>query len=331
MVLKAELHCHAEGSVSPALARDMATRRGADIGDLITEDGSSYRWTDFTEFLAAYDRVAALFRTEADYSELSYGYFTDIAADGAIYGEMFVSPSHAGRIGLGYASYIAGLADGIIRAQVETGIVGRIVPVAERHYGPEQALDDARRVAAMPHPLVTGFGMAGDERMCRPAEFAPAFAVAADAGLGLTVHAGEVCGCESVRAAIDALPVTRIGHGVRAIDDLDLVRRLAGEGTVLEVCPGSNVALGLYPDRRRHPLDALRQAGVAVTISSDDPPFFRTSLAEEYRRTGTELGYGNGTLATLTRTALDAAFVDETTRAQLIQRLEGAAETANDL
>ncbi len=299
----------------------MAARYGVDIESVITPDGSSYRWRDFSRFLAAYDVIAGLFRAEEDYSELAHRYLTGIAAHGAIYGELFVSPGHAQRIGLGYPAYIAGLADGMARARAEAGIEARIVPVAERHYGPEQALADARMVAANPHPLVTGFGMAGDERMYAPADFAPAFAVAADSGLALTVHAGEVCGAESVRAALDSLPVTRIGHGVRAIEDPDLVRRLADENIVLEVCPGSNVALGLYRNRKEHPLDRLRTAGVSVTISSDDPPFFRTSLANEYDQTRAMLGYDEPALLQLTRTALDAAFVDAETRENLIRRL----------
>ncbi|MHA1189897.1 MAG: adenosine deaminase family protein, partial [Alphaproteobacteria bacterium] len=149
--------------------------------------------------------------------------------------------------------------------------------------------------------------------------------LAADAGLSLTAHAGEVCGAESVRACLDDLHVTRIGHGVRSVEDPDLVRRLADEKIVLEVCPGSNVALGVFANRTEHSLDALNKAGVPVTISSDDPPFFRTSLAEEYRQTQAVLGYDDDALNQLTRTSLNAAFVDAPTRARLLARLDRAS------
>ncbi len=321
-VLLAELHCHAEGSAPPELARTMAAKYSVDVDKIITPDGASYQWSDFSEFLKAFDAIAGLFRTEQDFSDLSCAYYTEIAAEGAIYAEIMISPSHAERIGLGYANYLSGMADGIDRARQATGIEGRIIPVIERHYGPEEAGRAARLVVDNLHPAVTGFGMAGDERMYEPADFASAFALAADAGLSLTAHAGEVCGPQSVRACLDDLAVTRVGHGVRSIEDPDLVRRLADEKIVLEVCPGSNVALGVFRNRTEHSLDALNKAGVPVTISSDDPPFFRTSLAEEYRQTQAILGYDDGALNRLTRMSLDAAFVDAPTRARLLECLD---------
>jgi adenosine deaminase len=151
-----------------------------------------------------------------------------------------------------------------------------------RHEGPDGVERAARYIVANPHPLVTGFGMAGDERMHQPKDFAKAFDIARDAGLAITVHAGELVGAQSVRGALDHLKPARIGHGVRAIEDPALVDRLAGEGVVLEVCPGSNIAIGVFPSYEAHPFPKLRDAGVRVTLSSDDPPFFHTSLAREY-------------------------------------------------
>lgn len=138
----------------------------------------------------------------------------------------------------------------------------------------------AEYAAKAGNPLITGFNLAGEERTGRVADYARAFDIARDAGLGLTIHAGEVCGAFSVADALDAVRPSRIGHGVRAIEDLDLVKRLADLGTVLEICPGSNIALGVFPDFASHPLRHLKEAGVRVTISSDDPPFFHTSPSE---------------------------------------------------
>jgi adenosine deaminase len=157
-----------------------------------------------------------------------------------------------------------------------------------------------------------------------PSDFTYAFDAAREAGLGLTAHAGEWGGPESVRDALDHLRVTRIGHGVRSIEDTKLVDHLAETGVVLEVCPGSNVALGLYSDTRTHPIGRLRDAGVKVTVSTDDPPFFHTTITREYHDLTQAFGWATQDFTELNRTALDAAFCDSDTRAALLKRLEDA-------
>jgi adenosine deaminase len=213
---------------------------------------------------------------------------------------------------LSYAYYTSVARDGAIYAEI--------------FLSPDQANSAgvAREVVENPHKWVTGFGLAGDERVHQPTDFVKAFAIAGEAGLALTAHAGEVCGADSVRAALDALPVRRLGHGVRAVEDPDLVRRIGGEGIVLEVCPGSNVVLGVAPDLKSHPLPQLMAAGVKVTINSDDPPFFRTSLQREYDSAAATFGFDAATMDAFTRTAIEAAFVDEPTRQALLDRLSGA-------
>lgn len=316
----AELHCHLEGAVPPDLAIEKATKHGVAIDDLITPDGESYHWRDFTSFLAAYDRIAALFCTEVDQFDLAYAHFCGLSKQGAIYGEVFLSPDHMGGEST-YPAFLDALIEGYRQAKSETGIEGRFIPLAVRDLGPDAALAIARLVVDHPRPEVTGFGLAGDERLFSPAEFAPAFAIASEAGLGCTAHAGELCGPESIIGVIDSLPVGRIGHGVRAIEDPDLVRRLAAEGTVLEVCPGSNIALGIYDNLSAHPLKQLRHSGVRVTLNSDDPPFFRTNLRNEYDSAAEALGLTSAELVGLTRTAIAAAYVDEETRARLLDAI----------
>jgi len=322
-ILKAEIHCHIEGTTPPSLARQKADKYGIAIDGLIAPDGESYLAADFTGFLAAYDRVVKLFRTPQDFADLSYTHYTAIAHNGAIYAEVFLSPDQAHSAGLSYSDYLAGLTNGLARANAETGIIGRFIPCAIRQLGVEHAEPAAREVVTHPHEWVTGFGLAGDERVHQPADFARAFAIAGEAGLALTAHAGEVCGADSVRAALDALPVRRIGHGVRAAEDPDLVRRIAAEGIVLEACPGSNVALGVVPDLKSHPLPQLLAAGVRVTVNSDDPPFFHTSLQDEYDSVAATFGLKAATMNAFTRTAIEAAFIDEPTRQKLLGRLSG--------
>jgi adenosine deaminase len=319
-----ELHCHVEGAAPPNLVRVKADRWGVDL-DWLFDDAGGYAWHDFTSFIRAYDGVASVFRTFDDYADLAEAYLAASAADGVIYTELFISPDHARRTGIGWIPYLHGIAEGIRRAEARRGIVGRIIPLIERHHGPDAAVAAARTAVTESVPEIVGFGMAGDERMFAPSDFAPAFRIARDAGMPLTCHAGELCGWTMVRDTLDALPVRRIGHGVRAIESPDLVRRLADEGIVLEVCPGSNVALGVFPDFAAHPFGRLRDAGVKVTLSSDDPPFFHTSMAMEYANAAAHFGLSREDLLAVTRTALAAAFCDEATRTALASRIDAAA------
>ena len=199
---------------------------------------------------------------------------------------MFCSPERPKALGIPYAAWLGALVDAIDRARRDFGIEARIIGICIRHLGPDRALALAQQMVAEPHPYVVALGMGGDEAKFTPADFAPAYRLAHENGLGCTIHAGEVVGPESVWAAIRDLPVTRIGHGVRSIEDPALVEELARRGIALEVCPGSNVALGLYPSRAAHPLPRLIAAGVRVTLGSDDPPFFHTTLGTEYDECG---------------------------------------------
>ena len=321
MALKAELHCHIEGAAAPELVIRQARKYGADPSPFI-RDGS-FVWNDFTSLMAAYDFSADLFRTEEDYALLADHYLTSLARDGAIYSEVFTSPDHAVRAGLSPKAYTDALGEGIERARAKTGIEGRMIVTGVRHVGVEAIEQAARFAARCKHPLVTGFGVAGDERIGDFEDYVRAFEIAREAGLGITIHAGELMGWESVRAALDHIRPARIGHGVRAIENPDLVRRIADEGVVLECCPGSNIALKVFADFASHPFPALRAAGCKVTLNSDDPPYFRTSLKREYEIAAECFGMSDKALAAVTRTAIEAAFVDRKTKAALLARLNG--------
>lgn len=335
-VPKAEMHAHLEACARPPLAHEMAAAYGASIDDIVAEGGASYRNHDFTSFLAAYDRVAALFRTAEDYAALTETYLDELHAAGAIYAELIVWPDHPERLGLSADDYLAGIAEGWQRHSAAHGdgdaergdpVELRLLVTGVRHEGAE-AVERAARTARRWHaegpratddgaPLVVGFGLAGDERVGHPSDFARAFDLAREAGLGLGAHAGELCGAESVRAALDHLRPDRIDHGVRAIEDAALVDRLAEEGVPLTVCTGSNLALDVFPTLEAHPLPRLVDAGCRVALGSDDPPHFATSLAREYdlaERLGVD-GLAR------TREAIAMAFCDETTRARLLGRL----------
>lgn len=322
MPLKAELHCHIEGAAAPELVLKQAQKYGKDVSAII-KDGS-FVWHDFTSFLAAYDVASDLFRTEEDYARLADHYLTSLARDGAIYSEIFTSPDHAAKAGLSPQAYTNALGEGMMRARDKTGIEGRMIVTGVRHVGVDSIEAAARFAAKCGHPLVTGFGVAGDERQGEFEDYVRAFEIAREAGLGITIHAGEFGGWESVKAALDHIRPSRIGHGVRAIENPDLVKRIADEGVVLECCPGSNIALKVFDSFETHPFLALQAAGCKVTLNSDDPPYFWTTLKREYDIAATHFGMDDKALTAVTKTAIEAAFVDRKTKTALLAKLNGA-------
>lgn len=321
MIAQAELHVHLEGTAPPELMSRIAARNGLALPPGLVGDDGSYHWRDFLHFLRAYDAAAALLRTPQDFRDVVYEYLVGLARGGAIYAELIASPDHAAAAGVSDSDHVAALAQGIDDARAASGVEARILMSCVRNLGPEAAVRVAKRTVAHLHPYVTGFNMAGDEAGFPPEPFAPAFAIVAEAGLGLSCHAGEWAGPESVRGAL-TLGVTRLSHGVRAVEDPALVAELAERGIVLECCPTSNVALGVYPDYQSHPFNELRDAGVKVTLGSDDPPYFGASLAGEYAVAAEAFGLDDDGLRELTRTAIGAAFVPEHLRSDLLDAVE---------
>jgi adenosine deaminase len=319
-VAKAELHVHLEGTAPPELVSRIAARNGLDLPERLLGTDGRFRYTGFLDFLATYDLAASVIRTGDDYRDITYDYLCSCARGGAIYVELTASPDHAALVGLSDQEHWDGIALGIDDARRDTGIEGRILVSAVRNFGVERALRVARHAAERPHPYVVGFSMAGDEAGFPAHDFAEAYQVAADAGLGCTIHAGEWAGADSVRAAL-SLPVTRIAHGVRAIEDPSVVSELAARAIVLECCPTSNVVLGVYPSYEEHPLPALRAAGVPVTLGSDDPPYFGATIEGEYEVCSQRMGFSSDELREITETAIDAAFCDDDLRAALRARV----------
>jgi adenosine deaminase len=323
VIPKAELHVHLEGTAPPDLVRRIAERNGLHVPDGVFAAPDRFAWRDFLDFLQTYDMAASVIRTPDDYRDVTYEYLRSCAEQGAIYVELIASPDHAALVGLSDDEHLEGIAAGIDDARAEHGIEARILLTCIRNFGVEQAVRIAGYAASRPHPYVVGFQMAGDEAGYPPGPFAEAYELAAAAGLGCTVHAGEWVGAESVRGALE-LPVTRISHGVRAIEDPTLVDELAARGIVLECCPTSNVVLGVFDSFESHPLPALREAGVRVTLGSDDPPYFGASVGGEYAVAHERFGLDDTELHELTRTAIEASFAEPELRERLLARLRTA-------
>jgi adenosine deaminase len=320
VIPKAELHVHLEGTAPPALIRRVADRNGLVVPEGLFDTSERFAYSGFLDFLRTYDTAASVIRTAEDYRDITYEYLAGCARDGALYVELTASPDHAALVGLSDEEHIGGIGRGIDDARREHGIEGRILISCVRNFGVERALRVARYAAERPNPYVVGFSMAGDEENYPARDYAEAFRIAADAGLGCTVHAGEWAGAESVWAALE-LPVTRISHGVRSIEDPRLVAEIAERGIVLECCPTSNVVLGVFPSYEEHPLPRLAAAGVRVTLGSDDPPYFGASVAGEYAICQERFGFDDDALLAITRTAIEAAFCEESLKQALMQRV----------
>ncbi len=320
MIPKAELHVHLEGTAPPALIRTLAERNDLQVPDGVFDGPDRFAYTGFLDFLETYDRAASLIRTAEDYRDVTYGYLASCALDGAVYVELIVSPQHAVLVSLDPEEHLRAIAAGIDDAREDHGIEARVLLTAIRNLGAEEAIRVARYAASKPHPYVVGFQMSGDEENFPPGDFDEAYEIAAEAGLGCTVHAGEWAGPESVRAALE-LPVTRIGHGVRSIEDPALVEELAAREIVLECCPTSNVVLDLFPSYEDHPLPRLMEAGVKVTLASDDPPYFGASIGGEYAICREWYGFDDDRLRTITRTAIEAAFCEKSLKQSLMLRV----------
>ena len=313
-----ELHLHLEGAAPPAFVRGLAAEKHVDLRGLFREDGT-YVFGDFTGFLRAYEAASSVLETPRDYGRLTTAVLEECARHGAIYTEVFLSPDlMAGSDPEAWREHLAAVEEG---AAAVPEVTMRAVPSCVRHLGPEAAKRAALCAAETAGAFVTGWGMGGDERIGVPGDFRWAFDCAREAGLGITCHAGEFGGPRSVRDTLDALRPSRIGHGVRAGEDPALVDRLAEDGIVLEVCPRSNVRLGLYPSVARHPIERLRERGVAVTVSTDDPPFFDTDLTREYEALADAFGWDDEVVRGVNRTAARAAFCDDDTRADLLKRI----------
>lgn len=319
---KLELHLHLEGAAPPAFIRGLAKEKNVDIGRIFDENGA-YKYKDFVDFLRVYEAATTVLQSPQDFYRLTRAVLEECVANQVIYAETFLAPDFCGGGDLiAWKDYLAAIEQAAEEMQNEAGIILKGIPTCVRHFGPDKAKKTAICAAETASSFVTGFGMGGDEAFGAQRDYAYAFDMAKEAGLQLTSHAGEWGGPESVRDAIRDLGVSRIGHGVRAIEDDALIDEILEKDVVLEVCPGSNVALGVYKTLADHPIAKLRERCVKVTVSTDDPPFFHTTMRKEFGALAQTFSWDATDFAALNTTALDAAFCDDATRSALKSTLE---------
>jgi aminodeoxyfutalosine deaminase len=328
---KIELHVHLEGAITAERAVHLARRHGEDPEKVLELESGRYpsRYTGFDHFLRTFLAASAQVRTPDDLAELAAGFAIGQAAQGIVYSEVtFTAATHV-EAGMEPPAMWAALRDGF--AAAEGAEVGLIVDVV-RDAGPAAADRTIRLVQDADAPVV-GLGLSGMEGSVPESEFAALRAAADRLGLGLTVHAGETGDAGNVRAAVEDLGADRIGHGIATVHDPELGRQLATAGIPLEVCPSSNVALGLVPTLDEHPLADLHEAGLRIVIGSDDPPFFATTLSQELAHAQRLMHLDAEGMADLQLAAARAAFAPAATRTRLAGAIErwrdaGASVTA---
>lgn len=323
---KAELHLHIEGTLEPELMFALAARNGVALPwASVEETRAAYAFSDLQSFLDLYYAGAAALLHEQDFHDLAMAYFERAAADGVVHAELFFDPqTHTAR-GVPFETVLDGLERACREAQSRYEISSRLILCFLRHLSEEDGF--ATLEQALPHlSRLHGVGLDSSERGHPPSKFARLFERCRELGLHVVAHAGEEGPPAYIVEALDLLGVERIDHGVRAAEDPALLERLARDQVPLTVCPLSNVRLCVFPRLADHNLKLLLDAGLRVTINSDDPAYFGGYVLENYRQTAEALGLTRSELARIARHSLEAAFVDDAERAPWLARLEALGQ-----
>jgi aminodeoxyfutalosine deaminase len=309
---KIELHVHLEGTVRPDTLRSIAKRNDYPLPDDLE---SLYAFRDFAHFIEVWILTTNALRRAEDFRQVVTEYAAEAASHGAVYLEGIFSPAERVARGVDWDEIFSGYCDGAQEARELYGVEVRLTPDIFRGATPEQAEQVVRHSAKYRDRGVVAVGLGGMEAEYPPEPYEAPFALAGSLGLGSVPHAGEAAGAASVRGALETLAPDRIRHGVRAVEDTGLVSELADRGTVLDVCPLSNLRTGVVPSLEQHPLPQLVAAGVRCSISTDDPAMFDTDLSRDYEA-ATALGVSPSAAYTA---GLAGALCDERTRACLRQ------------
>ena len=323
---KAELHIHIEGSLEPELLFALAQRNGVVLAYPDVESlRRAYAFDDLQSFLDIYYAGADVLRTEQDFYDMAWAYFERAAADHVARAEIFFDPqTHTAR-GVPLAAVIDGLHRACVDATSELGVSADLILCFLRHLSEADAL--ATLEAALPHrQKIIGVGLDSSERGHPPEKFANVFARAEKLGLHRVAHAGEEGPPEYVRSALDVLQVERIDHGVRSMEDPQLVARLMAEQIALTVCPLSNVKLCVFADLSQHNLRDLLDAGIAATVNSDDPAYFGGYMNDNFVQVFEATGLDATHAYRLARNSFEASFASDDQKADWIAQLDATFE-----
>lgn len=325
---KAELHLHLEGTVTPATLVELSQRHDA-APIKLAEAEALYHFTDFTGFLLAFKAVSERLLTPEDYELAAWRMAQHLAEQGVVHAEVYIS------VGVIYHwrnpdpdcfdPIFAGLERARIRAERELNLTLCWILDAVRHFPLDEAEKVFRKAEQLHalHSSVIGIGLGGDERRCGSEPFRAMYARAKEAGLRLTNHAGETTGPEAIWEAL-SIGSERLGHAVSVIDDAKLMDHLKAQSTCLELNPTSNVRTGVCPSFAAHPLRRYFEAGLLVTVNSDDPAFFGSDVANEYLLAHTEQGFSRDEVRELAANSIRASFLPDVTKRSWLSQITEA-------
>ena len=326
---KVELHLHLEGSLGPRTLIELGRRNRADPTELARWaadlERRNFRFGNFQAFVEAYKFVAGLLDSPADYALAGKRLVETLAAENVRYAEVTLSAGMVLWKKQSLEAAFEAAAQAAADAGAKLGVHVNWIFDAIRHFGVEPAHEVLRMAARYRERGVVAFGIGGDERRGPADLFVDLYREARDRGLHTTAHAGETMGPESVRAAVELLGAERIGHGLRAAEDRAVLALVRDRGVPLEVCLSSNVATGAIAEASDHPLPAILREGVRVTLNSDDPGLFGTSLEREFRLAARTFDFSREQLAGFVENAIAAAFLAEREKSELRMGLESAA------
>ncbi|MEV6330895.1 adenosine deaminase [Streptomyces sp. NPDC051909] len=324
---KAELHVHHVGSASPRIVSELAARHPDSKVPTDPEALTDYfTFTDFAHFIEVYLSVVDLVRTPEDVRLLTYEVARDMARQNIRYAELTITPFSSTRRGIDERAFMAAIEDARLAAEKELGVVLRWCFDIPGEAGLEAAEETARLAVELRPEGLVSFGLGGPEIGVPRPQFKPYFDRARAAGLRSVPHAGETTGPETVWDALNELGAERIGHGTSSVKDPELLKYLAEHRIALEVCPTSNIATRAVERLEDHPIRQMVEAGVLVTINSDDPPMFGTDLNNEYAVAARLLDLDERGLAALAKNAVEASFLDEAGKARLTEEIDTYTE-----
>ncbi len=324
---KVELHVHLEGAIRPATLMHLATKNGVDLPPKTLEEFDKwYEFVDFPHFAQVFQASSKCIQSAEDVHRIAVDFLDGQAEQNILHTEAtYTAFTHYKNAGIPFDEQIGAIHEAANAAYARHGItLGVIVDIARGMVSDEEAMQTAQWVAdSHGDGLVIAMGLGGYEKPHPAENYVAPFEVAREAGVPAVVHAGETGGPESIRAAVEKLNAVRVGHGVTALEDPSVMSLLRERGIVLEVCPTSNICIGVADRIENHALPRLLEAGLKVTIGTDDPPIFNTTLVDEYQKITRAFGCGEDQLVEFNRIAVEAALIPEARRTKLRTEIGG--------
>lgn len=308
---KAELHVHIEGTLEPELMLEIANRNSVDLSYASVEElQNAYKFSNLQEFLDIYYAGASVLQHRRDFYDLTWAYCLRAAQQGVRHTEIFFDPqAHTGR-GVAFETVLDGIHDALVDAHTKLDLSAKLILCFLRHLDPSAAMTTLEQAQPHRHRIV-GVGLDSSEIGFPPELFADVFDRATKMGFKTVAHAGEEGPPEYVWSALDQLKVSRIDHGIRAMEDDTLVARLVAEQMPLTVCPLSNLKLRAVTDMRQHPLQAMLDRGLKVTVNSDDPAYFGGYINENFAAVQDAFSLSHRDLTRIARNSFEAAFIND--------------------